>query len=540
MNYQDLKSEIARTALKRKSDGFHIISPEGDVQDWIFDLRAAFMHPALLEDLARRFWEQYAGGAQFQIMALETASIPLLTAILLMAPESHRSINASFIRKSRKRYGLGLYIEGNPNRHPVILIDDVVNSGDSIAHAIEVLCDENIRLSDVFCVIDYQNPTSAALASANNVRIISVFVLKDFALAIEFTHTAPVREFQRRWVHLASEGNPFHVVPKSAPVVIGNRIYRGCDQGKMQAFDAATGEVVWEYRVSGTEAGKGIWSTPAISGAHLYFGAYNGTAYCLHAETGDEIWRVQCGDWIGASPLIVKQHNLVCFGIEYSRQWARGSIAALDMTTGALVWHHPVSRLQHGSPAYWQGGDLIVWGTADYEMLGIHASSGEVAWSFMTERSVKYAPCIDEARKIAAFASFDRKIYILDVSNGKLLGRWETDDICYTTPLIHGSRLYCGSGDGNLYVIDLDKMHLERIINVGSRVYSSPQLIDGRVIFGANCGRVFALDPQDLELRPVLMLPDAITNAVGASDDGQRIYISTNVNHLYSYARMLR
>ena len=29
-------------------------------------------------------------------------------------------------------------------------------------------------------------------------------------------------------------------------------------------------------------------------------------------------------EWIGASPVVVPQHDLVYFGIEYERPWARG------------------------------------------------------------------------------------------------------------------------------------------------------------------------------------------------------------------------
>jgi outer membrane protein assembly factor BamB len=46
-------------------------------------------------------------------------------------------------------------------------------------------------------------------------------------------------------------GIPFHIVPKSAPLPVGSVILRGCDVAKMQAFDAETGLVMWEYQVTG-------------------------------------------------------------------------------------------------------------------------------------------------------------------------------------------------------------------------------------------------------------------------------------------------
>ena len=36
----------------------------------------------------------------------------------------------------------------------------------------------------------------------------------------------------------------------------------------------------------------------------------------------------------------------------------------------------------------------------------------------------------------------------------------------------------------------------------------------------------------------MLQLPDAITNAIVLSPDGQRIYVSTYMNHLYAFERV--
>ena len=201
-------------------------------------------------------------------------------------------------------------------------------------------------------------------------------------------------------------------------------------------------------------------------------------------------------------------------------------------------WERLTKKFQHGSPAYWRGGDLVIWGTADHEMAAIGAKSGKVEWVFPTRRSVKYAPAVDEKRGIVAFASFDKSIYVLDVATGRKLGTWETGEICYTTPLILGNRLFCGSGDRHLYVIDLDRMELVRKLDVGARVYSSPCAIGDRVLFGTTGGKVFEIDAETLDTMGMLQLPDAITNAIVLSPDGQRIYVSTYMNHLYAFERV--
>jgi len=46
------------------------------------------------------------------------------------------------------------------------------------------------------------------------------------------------------------------------------------------------------------------------------------------------------------------------------------------------------------------------------------------------------------------------------------------------------------------------------------------------------------LDPLSLEIKGLLQLPDAITKALAASEDGRRIYISTYMNQLYGVERV--
>ena len=514
------------------------ISTRGRLQSWLIDLRAIFMRPDSLAAIADEFWLLNRDRARFQVAGMETAAIPLLTAILLRAPPQHRGINGFLIRKERKSTGLGRIIEGNVTDAPIILVDDIINSAGSAEKArVAIEAATGRTVGDLFAVIDYESKSGLRWRQQKGVAVEALFKLRDFGLELDSDPPSPRQAYRLLWHVPVAGGFPFHIVPKSAPLLVGSVIYRGCDAGKMHAFDAGTGRIIWEYQVTGAAAGKGVWSSPAFHQDQIYFGAYNGAAYCLNAADGQVVWASAQGEWIGASPLVVPQHQLVYFGFEYERPWARGGIAALDLRSGQKVWEYPVRKLQHGSPAYWAGGDLILWGTADHLMAAIQAKTGKTIWTFKTRRSVKYAPAVCEERGLIAFASFDKSIYVLDAATGRKLGEWETEEICYTTPLFVGDRLFCGSGDRNLYVIDLASMSLIKKIPAGARVYSSPRLIDGKVILGTNGGLVLEIDPDTLEILGRLQLEDAVTNAIAATPDGKRIFVSTAMNHLYAFER---
>jgi outer membrane protein assembly factor BamB len=532
-----IKSQIFRIGLKTQAEGASILSTKGRPQNWLIDMRRLFLHRDTLELIAREFWARFDQHQPFQIAGMETAAIPLLTALMIYAPRDRGVVNAVIIRKERKITGLCNPIEGELTDLPIVLVDDILNSGGSAEKARAVIAQAGRRFWKAFVVVDYQSQRGLRWREEKGVDVTALFVLVDLNLELAKAPSPPTQHYKDLWRTEVSGGFPFNVVPKSPPVLLGNVIYRGCDAGKLHAFDALTGKVVWEFAVKGTGR-KGIMSAPLLHEGRVYFGAFNGAIYCLDAASGIEIWSQSYGEWVGASPIVAPKHGLVYFGIEYARPWARGSIGAFALDTGARVWEHLVHKLQHGSPAYWHGGDLILWGSADHEMVALKAGTGDVVWVFPTRRSVKYAPAIDEERGYCAFASFDTSIYVLDVRNGKKLGEWPTGEICYTTPLIHQSRLFCGSGDRHFYVIDLDRMELIKKMDMGGRVYASPKLIGGRVVFATCGGVVIEMDPQTLEITGRLQLPDAVTNAVAASDDGRRIFISTYMNHLYAFERL--
>ena len=530
MSLQVLRQTIARLALRDRAD--RPISSQGGALEWLIDLRPVFLRRDALAMLADLFWARMETAGPFQLAAVETAGVPLLAAILLRAPQSRGEVNAVIVRKDRKTTGMGNLVEGVLTEEPFVLVDDILNSGASAEKACVALEALGRRVARVFVVIDYASTRGLAWRRRRGVEVESLFALEEFGLKLHVNPPPPPQRYRLLWRTDVPGGYPFYVVPKSAPLLVGETIYRGCDAGKMHAFDARTGAIRWEHVATGASPQKGVWSSPAVHDGRLYYGAYNGVLYALDAATGQEIWTQPCCEWIGSSPLLVPEHGLLFIGLEYARPWAQGGFAAFDMMSGAKVWEQPLQRFQHGSAAYWRGGDLVICGSSDHEVVAVRPRTGEAVWKFPTRRSVKYAPALDEANGLAAFASFDKSIYLVDAATGAKLGEWETGDICYTTPLFANGRIFCGSGDKHLYVIDVASRTLVAKLYFGARIYASPILVDGRVVFGANDGRVTEMDAQTLEVVGQFQLSDAVCNAVVVDTKRSRIICSSSMNEL--------
>jgi outer membrane protein assembly factor BamB/adenine/guanine phosphoribosyltransferase-like PRPP-binding protein len=513
-----------------------LISPSGGKQEWLLDMRRIFVDAGALDAISDLFWDYYKSKGPIQIAGMEVAAVPLVTALLMKARTKGIMTNGLLIRKERKTTGTGQSIEGVPNNDPVVLVDDLINSGASLEKARMVIDQAGLVAGDVFVVVDYESTEGFNWRRRTRLNVTSIFNLSEFGRKIIPPQGYSATDYTIIWRYYAAGAFAFNTVPKSTPLLVGDKIYMGLEKGALVCVDAQTGEAVWEYPVPVTHT-KGVWSSPAHHQGRLYFGAYNGNVYCLDAATGAEIWKNPACEWVGSSPLIVPEHNRLYIGLEYQRPRAMGSNAAFNLDTGARVWETPQKKYQHGSAAYYAPLDAVVFGNADHNVTAYEAETGKIIWQCDTERSHKYPPAVDLERGRIISTSFDGNIYVIDGQTGKRLAAFQTEDICYTTPLVHGGKIYAGSGDRHMYIIDADTLSLIEKIDTGARVYSSPRLIDGRIVFGNNGGRIFELDPVSNEIIGVSQLPDAVPNAVIGSPDGTMMYAATHMNEIYAIKR---
>lgn len=119
----------------------------------------------------------------FQLAGLETASIPLIAAIQHTALKFGISINAFSVRKERKGTGLFNFVDGNPTDAPVIIVDDMINSGNSVRRTTEVCLFElglDVKPYAFSIMSLASEPYEIKVGSDHVMDINSIFVKKDF------------------------------------------------------------------------------------------------------------------------------------------------------------------------------------------------------------------------------------------------------------------------------------------------------------------------------------------------------------------------
>ncbi len=135
------------------------------------------------------------------------------------------------------------------------------------------------------------------------------------------------------------------------PSVIGNRLYVTSAAGKVTALNAKSGCTYWSF-----DAGSGVRTAvsvgPMPKGAYAaYFGDEKTYVHAVDARTGKTIWKTQLDEHplarIAGSPVLYKNRIYVPVSSweegagmnpKYECCKFRGSINALDATTGKLLW----------------------------------------------------------------------------------------------------------------------------------------------------------------------------------------------------------
>ena len=160
----------------------------GTTYEWQFYLRRGLFNEKFLGIVGSLFWEQFKDlykEKPFQIMGLETGATPLLVCIAMTAPYYGINVNAVSIRAERKKYGLFNRFEGIIDYTlPVVIVDDMCNSKNTMFLAIKHCLDEGIPIYDyLFAIInkdiDGEHPDHDKYIG-KNFKIKSLFNISEF------------------------------------------------------------------------------------------------------------------------------------------------------------------------------------------------------------------------------------------------------------------------------------------------------------------------------------------------------------------------
>ncbi len=195
---------------------------------------------------------------------------------------------------------------------------------------------------------------------------------------------------------------------RSAPAVAGGALLIG-GQSRLAAYDAASGEMLWERPVNGPAHG-----TPAAAGGLMYLGMLDKRVVALYPDSGELAWEYE-----GDSPF--PGAVAVQGGIVYAPSRG-GGVHALDALTGDLLW-----KVDAGAPviapAAVSGGRMFAASTAGVLFIR-NSRTGDKRARIRTSGALVYPPVAEGGR---VYLLSEGDLMAFDASIREIPGRYPAE-----------------------------------------------------------------------------------------------------------------
>jgi len=124
-------------ALVRREEEL-ITDPRGQPIGWLLDTRIPMLDGELFTEVGEVLAGRLRDRGLYQVVGYGFGAYPLVCSVLSV-PDGNR-FNGGLVREERKEHGRRRIVEGPVNRdEPVVLLDDIINSGRSASQALRLL-----------------------------------------------------------------------------------------------------------------------------------------------------------------------------------------------------------------------------------------------------------------------------------------------------------------------------------------------------------------------------------------------------------------
>ena len=356
-----------------------------------------------------------------------------------------------------------------------------------------------------------------------------------------------------RWkIHLQSVEEKINAF--NPPLVIGNTIYFGSDDGNFYSLDVESGYMRWVFR-----AGGPINSIPYADDEKVYFGSQDGKLYALSRESGQEVWSFQTPSQINSQVerykdyiIFVGDADAVYFltpdGEEvfniYNPGWisfqflmaddvmyfATGprlpDIGPFDLNSREFLWFLPMDEMD----AIWYSFPTVrrnllymstanVRGGTSFSFYALDRQTGRIVWQRHEwgHFPIPYWDDYDEIelfirnldmldwmapsvwRNMVIYTGTDVKVRAFDADNGNPIWERSFDAPVCSAATIAGDRIYFGlleldDRPGRIVCLDVRDGRFLWSMDIEGSLLSAPVISGKRIIFGTDRSVFYVLE----------------------------------------------
>lgn len=300
---------------------------------------------------------------------------------------------------------------------------------------------------------------------------------------------------------------------KSTPAVTNDTVYVGANDGRLRAFDRATGRVRWELATGGAIAGQ-----PLVVNGRVIVGSEDRFLYCVGARDGLPVWKFEAEDPIYSTP--VTDGEAVYFGC------GSGAFYSVDVRGGSQNWKNTDASYCIESRPFLADG-RVYYGAWDTYLYCVDATDGSLVWKCMGQGSAEgvapayYSPadCGPVAAGGKVFVA-DRKYYlsVVDAATGELLS--SLDKVSAVALSEDGANLYLRRNGGALTKTNLECRTVWESDVSMDEAPAAPVETDGVVYVCSKRGLISAVSAADgtVVWRYQATPSSYVLSSVGAAD----------------------
>lgn len=322
-------------------------------------------------------------------------------------------------------------------------------------------------------------------------------------------------------------------------------VYYGGFDSLVHAYDAITGQVVWQfkspYSVSNSVYFKG---SPAIGpDGTVYVGASDNHVYALSGKTGQLLWQYEGSDEVYSNPLIAEDGTVIAVSLD-AHVYAFApmpvpspSPSASPTPSPSLTASGSLTPSPSASPSptpQWAGYHGTDGRTrqAVGPVLPIATSRLALAWSTNASGAgvaARAAPAIDAAGRV--FVGTDAGSIVALNGTGSIVWSFQTGNTVLSAPLLaNANALYVGSDDGKVYMLDASSGAQLASYTTAGRVRSAAVLSipNNSILVGSDDGTLYNFNGNTLIPQWTYVATSPINSSAVCTVDGKTVVVATD------------
>jgi len=232
------------------------------------------------------------------------------------------------------------------------------------------------------------------------------------------------------------------------PLVTSDIVFICNEYGVVTAISRKTHRQIWAYEAGGMFAGSPNKLTDESGKDYIVAGCHDGVLYCIDASTGELAWKIKTDDYINGTPALWKKY--IVFG-------SCDGYLRICKSTGELIAKIELKDYIPDSPAISDGAAYVT--TSGGSVFRVNLPEGTIAWRCKPggDSYAEFTTSPAAGDGVVVVTGAGGKVYCIDMETGEVRREIpvSTHHRLDSSPVLSGDKALFGCGDGRIYMVDI-------------------------------------------------------------------------------------